>query len=185
MKGIVKKLRINQEIIAGEVRLVGEKGEQLGVMPLRQAQEMAVQRDLDLVEVAPTAVPPVCRFLDYGRYRYEQTKRERESRRSQRVALLREIRFRPRIDDHDFEAKTRSVKKLLKGGDKVKVTVMFRGREVIHADIGLRLLQRMVDSLKEDAVVDRTPLMYGKRMIMILSPLASQKTKTKEKVKEA
>ena len=163
---------------------MGEKGEQLGVMPLRQAQEMAVQQDLDLVEVAPTAVPPVCRFLDYGRYRYEQTKREREARRSQRVSLLREIRFRPRIDDHDFEAKTRSVRKLLGGGDKVKVTVMFRGREVIHADIGLGLLRKMVDLLKEDAVVERAPLMYGKRMIMILSPLASQKTKTKEKVKE-
>ena len=113
-------------------------------MSLEQARSVARQQNLDLVEVAPTAVPPVCRLLDYGKYQYQQAKKEREARRSQRVSALKEIRLRPRIDDHDFEAKLRSIKKLLEGGDKVKVTVMFRGREVIHSELGLRLLERMV-----------------------------------------
>ena len=165
--------------------MVGEKGEQLGVMPLAQAREIARRQNLDLVEVAATAVPPVCRLLDYGKYKYDQAKTEREARRSQRVALLREVRLRPRIDDHDFEAKTRTVKKLLGEGDKVKVTVMFRGREIVHPELGLRLLQRMAASLEEAAAVDRQPSLDGKRMIMILSPLSGQKAKVKEEVKGA
>jgi translation initiation factor IF-3 len=154
-------------------------------MPLAQAREIARRQNLDLVEVAATAVPPVCRLLDYGKYKYEQAKKEREARRSQRVALLREVRLRPRIDDHDFEAKTRTVKKLLGEGDKVKVTVMFRGREIVHPELGLRLLQRMVASLEETASVDRQPSLDGKRLIMILSPLSVQKAKVKEEVKGA
>ena len=176
-KDIVKKLRVNERIIAKEVRLVGEKGEQLGIMPLYQAREIARKRNLDLVEVAATSVPPVCRLLDYGKYKYEQTKKEREARRSQKVSLLREVRLRPRIDNHDFEDKTRLAKKLLDGGDKVKVSVMFRGREITHSEIGWRLLQRMTESLKEVASLERQPSMDGKRMVMILSPVAAQKTK--------
>jgi len=176
-KDIIKKLRVNERIIAKEVRLVGEKGEQLGVMPLAQAREIARKQNLDLVEVAANAVPPVCRLLDYGKYKYEQAKKEREARKSQKVSLLREVRLRPRIDNHDFEAKTRLARKLLNGGDKVKVTVMFRGREITHPDIGLRLLQRMTESLKEAASLERQPSMDGKRMIMILSPVTTQKTK--------
>ena len=164
---------------------MGEKGEQLGVMPLDRAREMARQHDLDLVEVAPTAVPPVCRLLDYGKYKYEQAKKEREARKSQRVSVLREIRMRPRIDNHDFEAKTRSVKKLLEGGDKVKVTVMFRGREIVHPQLGLRLLQKMTESLKEEASIERQPSMDGRRMIMILTPVPGQKAKAKEEMKGA
>jgi translation initiation factor IF-3 len=152
-------------------------------MPLAQAREMARRQNLDLVEVAATAVPPVCRLLDYGKYKYEQAKKEREARKSQRVVLLREVRMRPRIDDHDFEAKTRTAKKLLGEGDKVKVTVMFRGREIVHPELGLRLLQRMAASLEEVASVDRQPSLDGKRMIMILSPLSGQKAKVKEEVK--
>jgi translation initiation factor IF-3 len=184
-QGIIKKLRINERIIAREVRLVGEKGEQLGIMPLAQAREMARRQNLDLVEVAATAVPPVCRLLDYGKFKYEQAKKEREARKSQRVVLLREVRLRPRIDDHDFEAKTRTVKKLLGEGDKVKVTVLFRGREIVHPELGLRLLQRMATSLEEAASIDRQPSLDGKRMIMILSPLSGQKAKVKEEVKGA
>ena len=184
-RGIIKKLRVNERIIAREVRLVGEKGEQLGIMPLAQAREMARRQNLDLVEVAATAVPPVCRLLDYGKYKYEQAKKEREARKSQRVVLLREVRMRPRIDDHDFEAKTRTVKKLLGEGDKVKITVLFRGREIVHPELGLRLLQRMATSLEESASIDRQPALDGKRMIMILSPLSGQKTKVKEEVKGA
>jgi translation initiation factor IF-3 len=179
-KDIIKNLRVNERIIAKEVRLVGEKGEQLGIMPLYQAREIAREHNIDLVEVAATAIPPVCRLLDYGKYRYEQARKEREARRSQKVALLREVRLRPKIGDHDFEAKARSVKKLLGGGDKVKVTVMFRGREITHPEIGWRLLQRMSESLTEVASVERQPVIDGKRMITILSPIVTQKIKVKE-----
>ncbi len=179
-KDIIKNLRVNERIIAKEVRLVGEKGEQLGIMPLYQAREIAREHNIDLVEVAAASVPPVCRLLDYGKYRYEQARKEREARRNQKVSLLREVRLRPKIGDHDFEAKARLVKKLLNGGDKVKVTVMFRGREITHPEIGWRLLQRMSESLTEVASVERQPVIDGKRMLIILSPAATQKAKVKE-----
>jgi len=182
-KDIIKKLRVNERIRAREVRLIGEKGEQLGVVPLSQALEIARKRNLDLVEVAATAEPPVCRLLDYGKYKYEQAKKEREARRSQKVSLLREVRLRPKIGSHDFEAKARTAKKLLAGGDKVKVTVRFRGREITHPEIGWRLLQRMSESLKEMAVVERQALLEGRSMFIILS--AAQKTKTKEGVQQS
>lgn len=146
-------------------------------MPLEQAREVARKQELDLVEVAATAVPPVCRLLDYGKYRYEQVKKERQARKSQKVLLLKEVRLRPRIGSHDFEAKARSAKKLLEGGNKVKVSVVFRGREITHSDIGLRLLQRMTESLREVSSPERQPSMDGRRMIMILSPLPTRKTK--------
>jgi translation initiation factor IF-3 len=159
---------------------VGEKGEQLGIMPISQALEMARRHDLDLVEVAPTANPPVCRMLDYGKYKYEQSKKEREQRRSQRVSLLREVRLRPKIDSHDFESKIRSVRKLLGEGDKVKVTVRFRGREITHPEIAWGLLQRMTESLQGLAAIARQPVIEGRSMTVILSPLAVQKAKPKE-----
>ena len=183
-KDITKRLRVNQEIRAGEVRLVGNKGEQLGIMPMPQALEIARKNDLDLVEVAPIAVPPVCRLLDYGKFKYEQAKKERELRKSQKVSLLREVRLRPKIGNHDFEAKARSVRKLLDEGDKVKVTIMFRGREITHPEIGQRLLQRMVESQKETATIDRQPSTENRRMTLILSPLAGQKTTVKEETKK-
>jgi len=149
-------------------------------MPLYQALEIARKRSFDLVEVAATAVPPVCRLLDYGKYKYEQTKKEREARRSQKVSTLREVRMRPAIESHDYEAKVKIAKKLLANGDKVKVTVMFRGRQITHPDIGWRLLQRVSESLKEMASVERQPLLEGRRMHIILS--AAQKSKTEEGV---
>jgi len=179
-KDIIKNLRVNERIIAKEVRLVGEEGEQLGIMPLYQAREISREQNIDLVEVAAASVPPVCRLLDYGKYRYEQARKEREARRNQKVSLLREVRLRPKIGDHDFEAKARLVKKLLNGGDKVKVTVMFRGREITHPEIGWRLLQRMSELLTEVASVERQPVIDGKRMLTILSPAVTQKTKVKE-----
>ncbi|MFH1003007.1 MAG: translation initiation factor IF-3, partial [Chloroflexota bacterium] len=149
----MKNLRVNEKIKTKEVRLVGEKGEQLGIMPMYQALETAKKNNLDLVEVAPTAEPPVCRLLDYGKYKYEQTKKEREQRRSQRTSLLREIRLRPKIGTHDFDAKARTAKKLLEGGDKLQVTILFRGREITHPELGLKLLQRMTETLNETAVI--------------------------------
>ncbi len=184
-KDIIKKLRVNEWIRAREVRLVGEKGEQLGIMPLVEAREVARKRNFDLVEVSPTAVPPVCRLLDYGKYKYEQAKKERDIKRSQKIALLREVRFRPKIGVHDFEAKMRSAKKLLGGGDKVKLTVMFRGREITHPDIGWSLLQKLVESLKGVASIEKQPSMEGKRMIMILAPVVGQQAKAKEEKKES
>jgi len=146
-------------------------------MPLIQAREVARKEGLDLVEVAPTAAPPVCRLLDYGKYKYEQAKKERQSRKSQKTSLLREVRIRPKIGTHDFEAKARTARKLLEGGDKVKVSVLFRGREITHPDIGLGLLNRMAESVEEVASLERKPSMDGRRMIMILVPGAAQKTK--------
>ena len=184
-RDIIKQLRVNERIRAKEVRLVGEKGEQLGIMPLFQAREVARKHNLDLVEVAATAVPPVCRLLDYGKYKYEQNKKEREARKGQKVSLLREVRLRPKIGNHDFEAKARSARKLLDRGDKVNVMILFRGREITHPEIGLRLLQRMQESLEEVASVERQPSMDGRRMSLILSPAVTHKTKIKEEVKRA
>ncbi len=164
---------------------MGEKGEQLGIMPLSQAKEIARKNNLDLVEVAPTAKPPVCRLLDYGKFKYQQAKKEQEIRKSQRVSLLREIRLRPKIGDHDFESKARSVQKLLADGDKVKVSVMFRGREITHPELGWKLLQQMAEAVGDVASLDRQPVMEGKRMDIILAPTAAAKTKMKEGTKEA
>ena len=182
---IIKKLRVNEWIRAKEVRLIGSKGEQLGIMPLYQAREVAKKQDLDIVEVAPSAAPPVCRLLDYGKYKYEQEKKERELRKSQRVSMLREVRLRPSIDNHDFEAKARMAIKLLNGGDKVKVTVMFRGREITHSELGWALLRRIAESLKEVASLDRQPSLEGKRMSVIFSPTVTQKAKEEKEVKES
>jgi len=183
-KDIIKQLRVNDRITAKEIRLVGDKGEQLGIMPLTQAQETARRSGLDLVEVAPTATPPVCRILDYGKYKYQQAKKEHEARKSQRVSLLREIRLRPKIGDHDFNAKGRTARKLLSSGDKVKVTVLFRGREITHPELGWKLLQRMADWLNDVAVMDRQPVLEGKRMNIILVP-GSAATRSRHEVKEA
>jgi len=149
-------------------------------MPLPQARETARKQSLDLVEVAPTAVPPVCRLMDYGKYKYQQAKRERGDRRSQKISLLREVRLRPKIGEHDFQAKARSARKLVTEGDKLKVTILFRGREITHPELGWKLLQRMTKELEDVAVMERQPAMEGRRMTIILSPSPSQKAKPKE-----
>lgn len=182
-KNIIKKLRVNERIIAREVRLVGEKGEQLGVMTLADAREVAKKHGLDLVEVAPTSAPPVCRLLDYGRFKYEQAKKEQQAKKGQKVSLLREIRLRPKIGIHDFEAKARTARKLLTDGSKVKVTLMFRGRETTHPELGWKVLQRMVESLSDMASMERQPIMEGRRMNIIMAPTGT-KPKAKEEVKE-
>lgn len=171
---------VNERIRAREVRLIGDKGEQLGIMTLFQARDVARKNNLDLVEVAATAEPPVCRLLDYGKFKYEQSKKERGQRKSQRISALREVRLRPSIGEHDFQAKAKSASKLLNNGDKVKVTVLFRGREITHQENGWRLLKRMTETLKEVAYVERQPSMEGRRMSIILVSAATQKTKVKE-----
>jgi translation initiation factor IF-3 len=154
-------------------------------MPTVQAIELARKNNLDLVEVAPTVVPPVCRLLDYGKYKYEQTKKERQSRKAQKIIALREIRLRPKIGEHDLEFKIRSIKQLLTDGDKVKVTVMFRGREITHADLGWKLLQRVIQTMGTAAVVEKNAVMEGRRMFIILAQPPSGKSKPKEVPQDA
>lgn len=147
-----------------------ENGEQLGIMPVREAIRVAADRDLDLVEVAPTARPPVCRIMDYGRYKYEQSKREREARKKQHVVDIKEVRMTPKIEDHDFSVKTKNAERFLRDGDKVKVTVRFRGREIVHSNLARKLLMEMAESLADVGSVERQPRVEGRNMIMILSP---------------
>jgi len=151
-------------------------------MPLAQAKEMARKHNLDLVEVSPTSVPPVCRLLDYGRFKYEQQKKEQQARKSQKVSLLREIRLRPKIGIHDFEAKARVAKKLLADGAKVKVTLLFRGREITHPELGWKILQRMAETLSDAGTLERQPLMEGRRMDIVIAP-AGSKPKVKPEAK--
>ena len=139
-------------------------------MSLPQALELAREADLDLVEVAPTAAPPVCRLLDYGKFKYEQAKKERESRRGQHASVLREIRMRPKIDSHDLEMKARNAEKFLNGGDKVKVTVMFRGREMVHPEIGRAILEQVAEKLKDVSVIEKPASMEGRFLSAILAP---------------
>jgi translation initiation factor IF-3 len=153
-------------------------------MPVLQAREAARKHGLDLVEVAPTSVPPVCRLLDYGRFKYEQRKKEQQSRKSQKLTSTREIRLRPKIGSHDFEAKARTAKKLLSDGNKVKVTLMFRGREITHPELGWKILQRMTETLGEVAYPERQPLMEGRRMDIVLAP-NSTRPKAKATAKES
>jgi translation initiation factor IF-3 len=150
-------------------------------MPLYKAREIAQERGFDIVEVAPQAVPPVCRLIDYGKFKYEQTKKEREARKKQKSINIREVQLRPKIGDHDIEFKTKTIRKLLGEGDKVKVSIIFRGREITHPELGKELLDRLAKDLGTEVVVERTPTMDGKRMIMILSPGKLKKEVSDEK----
>ena len=163
-------MRINEEIRAREVRVITADGEQLGIMSGRAAQQLAVERHLDLVEIAPTAKPPVCKIMDYGKFRYEQQKREKEARKKQKTFAIKEVKLRPGIEDHDFNVKYKNAVRFLEDGDKVKVTIMFRGRELSHPELGEVLLNKMAEQLKEIAVVERVPKLEGKNMIMIVAP---------------
>lgn len=168
---ISKDLRINDEIRAREVRLVGEEGEQLGILQLRDALQLSLEKSLDLVEIAPTAKPPVCKLMDYGKYKYEQAKRDKEARKKQKTMEIKEVKLRPNIEDHDFETKARNAQRFLQDGDKVKVTIMFRGREITHPDLGRTLCLRLAEFCKPEANIERDPKLEGRNMIMILAPI--------------
>jgi len=163
--------------------LIGEAGEQLGVMPIAKALGVAREHNLDLVEVAASSDPPVCRLLDYGRYRYEQTKKQRKARQAQRGGLLKEIRVRPRVQAHDLDTKIRIARRLLEEGDKVRIFVVFRGREITHPELGLKALQKVADSLKDIAAMDGSPSMEGRIMNLVLTPMSGKQVKA-AKVKE-
>ncbi|MDR0435063.1 MAG: translation initiation factor IF-3, partial [Gracilibacteraceae bacterium] len=150
-----KELRINDEIRTREVRLVSGEGEQLGIIPLKDALAIAVEKDCDLVEIAPAAKPPVCKLMDYGKYKYEQAKRDKEARRKQNIVAIKEVKMRPNIEDHDFHTKARNAQRFLADGDKVKVTVMFRGRELTHPEQGRQLCARLAEMLRDEANVER------------------------------
>ena len=169
------------------MRVIGEEGQQLGVMPINQALQAAREADVDLVEVAPNSDPPVCRLLDYGKLRYLSSKKERESRKGQKSTDLREVRFRPNIGSHDLESKTRKVRELIQDGSKVKLTVRFRGREAAHQQLGLAVLKRVADELKDHVRLDRAPAMEGRALSMVLIPSgqkAERNTKSDQKVED-
>jgi translation initiation factor IF-3 len=155
------------------VRVVSAEGEQLGIMPIQEALERARQREFDLVEVAPEAQPPVCRIMDFGKYKYEQAKRERVAHKKSKTSGLKGMRLSPKIGQHDLETKTRAVTAFLKDGDKVRVSMWFRGREMAHPQVGEQILRRMAQQLADVGVVERVPLMEGRNMIMILAPKKS------------
>lgn len=165
--------RVNERIRAREVRLIDDIGTQVGIVPFRQALDMARERGLDLIEVAATANPPVCRIMDYGKYKYEQGRREREAHKKQRSSEVKGIRMRPGIDEHDFQFKLKNTLKFLKEGDKVKVTVIFRSREITHPEFARKSLQRIAEEADEIAVMEKSPAMEGRTMTMILSPKSS------------
>jgi translation initiation factor IF-3 len=162
--------RINERIRVPEVRLIGEDGEQIGLMKIDDALRYAAERDLDLVEVAPEAKPPVCRVLDYSKYKYEQAQKQKAARKHQQQITIREIKFRPKIAQHDYDTKKGHVERFLRHKDKVKVTIMFRGREVTHPERGVAILDRLADELAEFAIVEQRPLQDGRNMTMMLGP---------------
>jgi translation initiation factor IF-3 len=162
-------LRINNRIRVPEVRVIAEE-EQLGVMPTHEALRLAEEKGLDLVEISPRAFPPVCRIMDYGKFKYERDVRQKEARKKQSRTGLKEIKFRPKIDPHDYATKKGHVERFLKGGSKVKITIMFRGREMAHTDLGRKILDRLVADLGEKVVVESMPKQEGRNMIMVVSP---------------
>ncbi len=168
-----QELLINEEIRDAEVRLIDENGNQQGIVTIDVALRMAEAADLDLVKIAPTAVPPVCKIMDYGKYRFEQTKREKENRKNQKVIELKEIRLSATIDQHDMEVKAKACQKFLGNGDKVKVTIRFKGRQIKHGDIGMDVMDAFYEMVKDAASVDKPAKQEGRNMIMILVPKAN------------
>ncbi|THD73439.1 translation initiation factor IF-3 [Thalassobius vesicularis] len=164
--------RINDRIRGSEIRLIGADGENVGVVSPQQALSMAEEAGLDLVEISPNATPPVCKIMDFGKFKYEQQKRESEARKKQKIIEVKEIKFRPGTDTHDYEVKMRSVLKFLEGGDKVKITLRFRGREMAHQNLGRELLERVAEDVKEVGKVENMPKMEGRQMIMMIGPLS-------------
>ncbi len=183
---IALDLMINEEIRDREVRVIDENGEQLGVMLTHKAIELAEERGLDLAKIQPTAKPPVCKLLDYDKYRYEQSRRERENRKNQRVVEIKEVQLSATIEENDILTKEKMAVRFLQGGDKVKVSIRFRGRQITHSEIGLKVMTDFAERCKEVGVVERRPLMDGRHMIMILAPKAAKASFAEKKaVREA
>lgn len=169
--------QINEEIHDKEVRLISDKGEQLGILSIAQAMDKANEAELDLVKISPNAVPPVCKLMDYGKYRFEQTKRDKEAKKNQRIVEVKEVRMSPGIDVNDFNVKVRNAQRFLAEGDRVKVAVRFRGREMAHTEIGKRLLEKFSEACAEVATMDKEPKLDGRHMTMFLSSKQSKDNK--------
>ncbi len=162
--------RINERIRGSDIRLIGAEGENIGVVSPERALALAEEAGLDLVEISPNAVPPVCKIMDFGKYKYETQKKEAEARKNQKIIEIKEVKFRPNTDTHDYEVKMRSVFKFLENGDKVKVTLRFRGREMAHQDLGRQLLERVAEDTKEVGKVESFPRLEGRQMVMMVGP---------------
>lgn len=161
--------RINDAIRAKEVRLISEDGKQIGIVSIREALDIAEKSDLDLVEISPNAVPPVCKIIDYGKYNYEQQKREKINRKKQHVITVKEVRFRPHTDTHDIETKVRKIREFIEGGDRVKISVMFRGREMAHQEMGMDTIVKVLTLLEDVAKIDKEPLQEGRFLTAYLA----------------
>jgi len=180
-----KSHRINGEIRIPEVRLIGVEGEQLGVTRIAEALQLAEQHDVDLVEIAPNAQPPVCRLMDYGKFKYQEQKRQHEARAKQKVIQVKEVKFRPGTDEGDYQVKLRNLKRFIEDGDKTKVTLRFRGREMSHQELGMRVLERVRDDLAEIGQVESMPKLEGRQMIMVLAPRKKSGGKTDTSAQDA
>ncbi len=165
------QLRLNDEITGREIRLIDQDGEQAGVVSLMQAKRLAEEAELDLVEISPNAKPPVCRIMDYGKYRFEVSKKQQEAKKKQKQIQVKEIKFRPGTDEGDYQVKLRSLMRFLNDGDKAKVTLRFRGREMAHQDLGSQLLKRVEDDLSQYGAVEQRPRMEGRQMVMTITPI--------------
>ena len=170
MNRIVKEASINWDIKAPEVRVIDPDGKQMGVLPVKEAIRIAEERGLDLVEVAPNSQPPVCRIMNYGKYKYQQSKRTQEARKHQTVIRIKEVKVRPRTEEHDFQFKLRHVKRFLEEGNKVKISILFRGREIAHPEFGKEVLNRFIEGVKDMMVIEQSPRLEGRNMVMILAP---------------
>jgi len=173
-----ERTRINERIRVREVRVIDENGQQLGIMPPQQALAIARQKGLDLVEVSATAVPPVCRIMDYGRFQYLEQKRARQAKKHQKTIEIKEIKFRPKVDEHDYQFKKKHIERFLAEGDKVKATVFFRGREMAHPEIGRRILDRLIAELGETAIAETLPRLEGNQMSTILTQRPQRRAPT-------
>ena len=170
----IKEMQINEEITDKEVRLISNDGEQLGIVSAAQAQKLAAEKNLDLVKIAPQAKPPVCKIMDYGKYRLEQSKREKEAKKNQRVIEIKEIRLSPNIDVHDFDTKVGHARKFLSAGNKTKVSIRFRGREMTHTDLGLTIMAQFAEKCADIASVEKPAKLEGRQMLMFLAPKSAK-----------
>ena len=166
----ITELVINEQIRDKEIRLIDENGEQLGIVSSREAQKIADERKLDLVKIAPTAKPPVCRIMDYGKYKFDQAKKEKEARKKQKTVDVKELRLSPSIDTHDVQVKVKKANEFLKDGDKVKISIRFRGREIGHSKVGMQIMEDFAKATEEFGTVDKQPKMEGKSLVMFLAP---------------
>jgi translation initiation factor IF-3 len=177
-------LRINKQIRAPKVRVIGSDGSQVGILAIRDALLKAQEENLDLVEIAPNAQPPVCKIVDYGKFRYDQTKREKESKKAQHQVKVKEVKLKPNIDEHDFQTKLKQARQFVEKGNKVKVTCMFRGREMAHPELGQKMVEKFCKGLEDIALVEAPPKLLGRNLIGVLAPAPTKSAKAKAPIKK-